>query len=232
VQKLVVQDITFELRAGQGLGIIGPSGSGKSSLARSLVGVWPAIRGRVRLDGATLDQWAPEDLGQHIGYLPQGVELFTGSIADNISRFDPNADSAAIIAAAKAADVHDLIVSLRGYDAQIGEQGIVLSAGQQQRVALARALYGDPFLVVLDEPNSNLDADGDQALNRAIDGVRARGGIVVVISHRPSAVASVDWLLVMSESRAQAFGPRDEILSRLARQAPLKVVPTAGRSTP
>jgi ATP-binding cassette, subfamily C, type I secretion system permease/ATPase len=232
VQKLVVQDISFELRSGQGLGIIGPSGSGKSSLARTLVGVWPPARGRVELDGASLDQWSPEALGQHIGYLPQDVELFAGSVAQNISRFDPQADPAAIIAAAKAADVHDLIVNLRGgYDAQVGEQGAVLSAGQKQRVALARALYGDPFLVVLDEPNSNLDADGEQALTRAIDGVRQRGGIVVVVSHRPSAVAGIDGLLVMANGRAQALGPRDEILAKVARQSPLKVVPGTGRQS-
>jgi ATP-binding cassette, subfamily C, type I secretion system permease/ATPase len=232
VQKLVVQDISFELRAGQGLGIIGPSGSGKSSLARTLVGVWPPARGRVELDGASLDQWAPEALGEHIGYLPQDVELFAGSVAQNISRFDPDADPAAIIAAAKAADVHELIVNLRGgYDAQVGEQGAVLSAGQKQRVALARALYGDPFLVVLDEPNSNLDADGEQALTRAIDGVRQRGGIVVVVSHRPSAVAGIDGLLVMANGRAQALGPRDEILAKVARQSPLKVVPGTGRQS-
>ena len=173
-------------------------------------------RGRIRLDGAAFDQWSAESLGQHIGYLPQDVELFAGTVAQNIARFAPTPDPNAVIAAANAANVHDLIVGLpEGYKTQIGEGGQALSAGQAQRIALARALYGDPFLVVLDEPNSNLDAEGDEALSRAILGVRARGGIVVVIAHRPSAIASVDMLLMMNQGRAQAFGPKDEVLSRV-----------------
>src|SRR5262249_36891814 len=159
-QRIIVQDANFTLKAGSGLGIIGPSGSGKSCLARVLVGVWQPARGKVRLDGATYDQWSPEILGQHIGYLPQDVELINGTIAENVARFADDARSEDIIAAARAAGVHDLIVSLpQGYETQIGEQGMLLSAGQAQRVALARALYGNPFLVVLDEPNSNLDAE-------------------------------------------------------------------------
>jgi ATP-binding cassette subfamily C protein len=229
-QKIVVQDISFALKSGNGLGIIGPSASGKSSLSRMLVGVWQPVRGKVTLDGAALEQWGPEAMGQHIGYLPQDVELLAGTVAQNISRFDPKPDSKAIIAAAQAAGVHELIVNLpSGYDAQIGEQGSALSAGQQQRVALARALYGDPFLVVLDEPNSNLDAEGEAALTKAILGVRARGGIVVVVAHRPSALGALDHVLVMSLGRAQAFGPKDEVLAKvLRRDAPaggaLKVV--------
>jgi ATP-binding cassette subfamily C protein len=228
VQKVVVQDVNFVLNAGSGLGIIGPSASGKSSLARLLVGVWQPLRGKVSLDGAALDQWGPDAMGRHIGYLPQDVELITGTVAENISRFEPNADPKKIIAAAQAAGVHDLVVKLSaGYDTDVGEQGAALSAGQQQRVALARALYGDPFLVVLDEPNSNLDADGEAALMQAIHSVRNRGGVVVVVAHRPNALGAVDHVLVMNEGRAQAFGPKEEVLARvLRRDAPgaLKVV--------
>jgi PrtD family type I secretion system ABC transporter len=234
-EKVVVQDVSLSLRAGNGLGIIGPSGSGKSSLARLLVGVWRPARGRIRLDGAALDQWSPESLGRHVGYLPQDVELLAGTVAQNIGRFSQPLDAKAVIAAATAAGVHDLIVGLPdGYETQVGESGTALSAGQAQRVALARALYGDPFLVVLDEPNSNLDAEGDEALSKAIMNVRTRGGIVVVVAHRPSAIACVDMLLMMAQGRAQAFGPRDEVLARVLQRdsttaaRSLKVVPEAG----
>ncbi len=228
--RLVVHEASFALKAGQGVGIIGPSASGKSSLARILVGVWQPARGRVRLDGATLDQWTSQALGRHVGYLPQDVGLFAGTVADNISRFDPEAGPEAIIAAARAAGVHDLVVALpNGYETEIGDQGAELSAGQQQRIALARALYGDPFLVVLDEPNSNLDLEGEAALGQAIQGVRARGGIAVVIAHRQSALAGVDHVLVMNQGRPQAFGPRDEVLSKMVRPtpppAPLRILP-------
>src|SRR4051812_630884 len=239
-EKVVVQDASLSLQAGNGLGIIGPSGSGKSSLARMLVGVWRPVRGRIRLDGAALDQWSPDSLGKHIGYLPQDVELLAGTVAQNIGRFLVPQDAKAVIAAANAAGVHDMIVSLpEGYETQVGESGAALSAGQAQRVALARALYGNPFLVVLDEPNSNLDAEGDEALGKAIMSVRNRGGIVVVVAHRPSAIACVDMLLMMAQGRAHAFGPRDEVLARVLQRdggqttaaAPprsLKVVPEAG----
>ena len=176
----------------------------------------------------------PNSLGKHVGYLPQDVELLAGTVAQNIARFSPSPDANAVIAAATAAGVHELIVGLPdGYETQVGESGTSLSAGQAQRIALARALYGDPFLVVLDEPNSNLDAEGDEALSRAILGVRARGGIVVVVAHRPNAIASVDLLLMMNQGRAQAFGPKDEVLARVlqregATPRPLKVVPEAG----
>lgn len=228
-QRLVVADVTFTMRAGSALGVIGPSASGKSSLARAIIGVWPAYRGSVRLDGAALDQWDSDALGKHVGYLPQDVELFAGTVAQNIARFAPNATSEAIVAAAKAARVNDLILRLpNGYDTEIGEGGMALSAGQRQRVALARALYCDPFLVVLDEPNSNLDAEGEQALSEAIMNLRTRGGIVVVIAHRPSALASVDFVLMMQEGRMQAFGPKEEVLGKVLRQqqtpAPLKIV--------
>jgi ATP-binding cassette, subfamily C, type I secretion system permease/ATPase len=232
VPKIVVQDITFKLEAGQGLGIIGPSGSGKSSLVRLLVGVWQPVRGNVRLDGAALDQWAPDALGRHVGYLPQDVELMVGTVAQNIARFEDEPDTDAVIAAAKAVGVHDLIVRLpAGYDTPIGEQGSALSAGQAQRIALARAVYRDPFLVVLDEPNSNLDSEGEEALTQAILGVRERKGIIVVVAHRPSAIAGVDQLLMMSQGRAQAIGPKDEILSKVLQRPlprPLKVVPESG----
>ncbi|MFP5077082.1 type I secretion system permease/ATPase [Rhizobium sp. YIM 134829] len=219
VQRITFADVTFTIRAGSALGVVGPSASGKSSLARALIGVWPSFRGAVRLDGAALDQWDADRLGKHIGYLPQDVELFAGTVAQNICRFEENASSEAIVAAAKAARVSDLILKLpNGYETEIGDGGSALSAGQRQRVALARALYGEPFLVVLDEPNSNLDADGEQALSEAILSVRARGGIVIVVAHRPSALTSVDLVLMMADGRMQAFGPKDEVLAQILRQ--------------
>jgi ATP-binding cassette subfamily C protein len=223
----VVQDVSFTLESGNGLGIIGPSASGKTSLVRLIVGVWQPVRGKVRLDGAALDQWSPWSLGGHIGYLPQGVELFDGTIAENISRFDAEPEAEAIITAAKSAGVHELVTALpEGYNTRIGEAGAVLSAGQRQRVALARALYGDPFLVVLDEPNANLDAQGEEALTAAILSVRSRRGIVIVIAHRANALAAVDQVLVLNQGRQQALGPRDEVLRAVLRPAatPLTVV--------
>ena len=232
-QRVIVQDVTFALEAGSGLGVIGPSGSGKSSLVRALVGVWQPVRGKVRLDGAALDQWSSDALGRHVGYLPQDVELFAGSVAQNICRFDTEAGSAAIIAAAKEAGVHEMIIKMRdGYDTQIGEQGTALSAGQAQRVALARALYGDPFLIVLDEPNSNLDTEGDEALTRAVRSARERGAIVVVVAHRPIGIEAVDQLLVLRDGRMQAFGPKDQVLGqvlqRVAPPSPIKIVSDSG----
>jgi PrtD family type I secretion system ABC transporter len=217
-QRAVVSDLTFALKSGSGLGIIGPSASGKSSLARALVGLWPVARGSVRIDGAALDQWPPEAFGRHVGFLPQSVELIEGTVGENIGRLDPDAKPEDIVAAAKAAGVHDLIVRLpQGYDTAVGEQGRNLSGGQQQRIALARALYGSPFLLVLDEPNANLDSEGDEALTQAILGVRSRGGIVVVIAHRGSALAGVDHVLSLANGRQQAFGPRDEVLAQVLR---------------
>lgn len=210
-----VKDVGFTLEAGQGLAVIGPSASGKSSLARALVGVWPAQRGSLRLDGATLDQWPEETRGAIIGYMPQDVQLFAGTIAENIARFDPAMSEDAVRAAAKAAGAYDLIVGLpKGFETPIGEAGGILSGGQRQRIALARALYGDPFLVVLDEPNASLDADGDAALTAAITGIRARGGIVVVIAHRPSALASINQVLILADGQVQAFGPKEEVLRK------------------
>lgn len=217
---LVARDVAFGLKAGQGLGIIGPSASGKSSLARTLVGVWRPVAGKVRIDGATLDQWSSEALGEHIGYLPQDMELFSGTVAQNIARLEPEPDPAKVIAAAQAAGVHELILGLpNGYETEMGEGGTALSAGQRQRVGLARALYGDPFLVVLDEPNSSLDHDGEEALTKAIMSVRARGGIAIVIAHRPSALAAVDQLLVMRGGRQHAFGPKDAVLKETLKAA-------------
>ncbi|HEY7766637.1 type I secretion system permease/ATPase, partial [Longimicrobium sp.] len=215
----IVLGASLQLQAGQGLGLIGPSASGKSSLARALVGVWPSLRGEVRLDGATLDQWEPDDLGRHIGYLPQDVELFEGTVAENIARFRPEASAESVIAAARAAGAHEMILQLpNGYDTRIGESGTALSGGQRQRVALARALYGDPFLVVLDEPNASLDGAGDDALNQAILGVRERGGVVVVITHRPAALGHVDVVGIMEAGRIKSIGPRDEVLKTVMRR--------------
>ena len=214
-RSAILKGISFKVSAGEAVGIIGPSGSGKSTLARATTGLWLPLSGAVRLDQALLAQWDPHELGRHLGYLPQDVSLFDGSIAENIARFDPDARSEAVIAAARAAGVYDMIVQFPdGFDTKVGEHGSVLSGGQRQRVALARALYGDPFLVVLDEPNSNLDADGEAALTSAIAGIRARGGIAVVIAHRPSALAAVDKVLVMGAGQMQAFGPKEEVLSK------------------
>jgi PrtD family type I secretion system ABC transporter len=225
-RRPVVQDATFRLTAGSAVGVIGPSQSGKSSLARTLAGIWQPVQGTVRLDGATLDQWSAEELGQFIGYLPQAVELLEGTVAQNISRFEERIDSAALIAAGKDAGVHELVLALpQGYETPVGESGATLSGGLRQRIALARALYRDPFLVVLDEPNSNLDTEGEEALTRAIQGIRARGAIAVVVAHRPSALAAVDQVLVMRQGRVQAFGPKDEVLRNALRPRP--AVPAA-----
>jgi PrtD family type I secretion system ABC transporter len=216
--RIVVQGAAFQLKAGQGLGVIGPSASGKSSLVRAIVGVWPAIQGKIRIDGAAIDQWTAESLGPHIGYLPQDMELFAGSVAENIARFEPDASSEKVIAAARAANVHELILALpNGYETQVGESGNSLSAGQRQRIGLARALYGDPFLVVLDEPNSNLDNDGELALRQAIANLKTRGAIVVLIAHRPSVLAVCDHILVLANGEQKDFGTRDEIMQKMTR---------------
>ena len=215
-QILLVRDISFQLKAGDTLAIVGASGSGKSSLSRALVGLLEPIRGAVRLDGASIDQWEPDLAGTFIGYLPQDIELFDGTIAQNIARFDAAATSLEIVAAARQAGVHDLIVHLpNGYDTVIGPSGRNLSAGQSQRVALARALFRDPFLIVLDEPNSNLDANGDIALNSAIAGARDRGSIVIIVAHRPSALAEISNLLWLDEGVMRACGPKGDILPKL-----------------
>ena len=223
-QRPVLVNASFELRGGQALAVIGSSAAGKSTLARAITGVWPLLRGSIRLDGAELGQWAPGTLGQHIGYLPQDVTLFEGSIADNICRLEEERDSTAIMAAATAAGIHDMILHLPdGYETNVGPDGSALSAGQRQRVALARALFRDPFLVVLDEPNSNLDSDGENALTCAIHTVRDRGGLVIVIAHRPSALAAVDLVAVVDGGQLTAFGPKDDVLKKVLRH-PVRAV--------
>lgn len=212
----LVGGVSFALERGDGLGIIGPTGAGKSTLAKALVGAWPLTRGTVRLDGATPDQWDPDMLGKSIGYLSQEGELFDGTVAENISRFALTPDPQAVVAAARQADIHDLVLQMPdGYNTVIGQSGRRLSAGQCQRLGLARALYGNPALLVLDEPNANLDADGEVALVKAIAAVRARGGTVIVIAHRPSAIASLDKLMVLREGQVFAFGPKDEVLAKV-----------------
>lgn len=211
-QTPLVQNVSFAVEAGKSLGIVGPSGSGKSCLARTLAGAWLPAKGSVQLDGAALNQWSEDALGRHVGYVPQNVELFAGTIADNISRFDPDADPIAIVNAAKVAGVHQLITSFgNGYQTEIGVDGSNMSAGQRQRIALARALYGDPFLVVLDEPNSNLDPDGEKALILAIEQVKARNGIVIVVAHRIDVLSVVDDIIIMKNGWAsQPMSQREE----------------------
>jgi PrtD family type I secretion system ABC transporter len=215
-EKPIVSNVSFSLKAGMGLALLGASASGKTSLSKALVGIWTARSGVVRLDGAALDQWRNEDLGRYIGYLPQEVGLFDGTVAENICRFDETATSDAILKAAQIAGVHDIILRLPdGYATRIGEGGMALSAGQRQRVGLARAVFGDPFLLVLDEPNANLDAEGEGALTRAIQIMRHNKSIVIVISHRPSALAALNMAMILYEGKAIAFGPSEEIFARV-----------------
>jgi len=216
--KVIIKDISFALAAGESLGLIGPSAAGKSSLARLMTGVWKPLTGKVRLDGAELDSWPGEDLGRYIGYLPQDVELFVGSIADNIARLS-EVETDKVIVAAKLAGIHDMILRMpNGYDTQIGEGGTVLSGGQRQRVGLARALFGSPRLVVLDEPNASLDADGEQALLQALLHLKQLQATVVVITHKTSLLAAVDKLLVVQDGTLVAFGPRDAVMAQLMKQ--------------
>ncbi len=220
-EKMLLQGISFAVEPGQGLGIIGPTGAGKSTLARALVGAMPLAGGKVRLDGATFDQRDIDENGKYIGYLPQDVQMFDGTAAENIARFDPNAKAEDIVAAAKLGNVHELIMRLpQGYDTPLGEGGARLSAGQRQRFALARALYGNPVLFIMDEPNSNLDAEGEAALDNAIRVSLARGASVLVIAHRPSALASIQRIMVLNDGRAVALGPRDEIMRKIMQRPP------------
>jgi ATP-binding cassette subfamily C protein EexD len=215
-KNIVVRGVTMELSPGEALGIVGPSASGKSCLARALLGIWPAYSGKVRLDGADIASWNRSELGPHIGYLPQDIELFDGSISENISRFG-DVDPEKVVAAAKTAGVHELILNLpKGYDTVIGGAGGVLSGGQRQRIGLARAIYGSPKYLVLDEPNSNLDDQGERELVEAIRRIKAAGATVIVITHRTMVLQCVDKILVMRDGAAQSFGPRDQVLAALA----------------
>ena len=209
----VLRNVSFRLEPGQALGIIGPSGAGKSTLGRAIVGAVRPTAGKIRLDGAELAQYEPDVLGSHFGYLPQTVSLFDATVAENIARLAPHPNAENVVVAAKAAAAHDMILRLaKGYDTPLSSIGGQLSGGQVQRVGLARALYGDPVLLVLDEPNSNLDNDGSMALNAAIRQVKAAGGSVIVIAHRPAAIQECDLLLVIEDGQRRAFGPRDEVL--------------------
>lgn len=227
--KPLLQGITFAIPPGSGLGVIGPSGAGKSSLARALVGVWPVAKGAVRLDGAKLDQFPQDQLGRSIGYLPQEVGLLSGTIQDNIARFSPSPDPEAVLLAARRANVHDLVLRLPdGYNTRLGPDGIQLSAGQRQRIALARAMYGSPALLVLDEPNANLDAEGEEALFLALRDAQASGTTVVIIAHRPSAIRAVSHLIYIQEGRQVAFGTKDEVLAKLQGERASKAAAGSG----
>lgn len=223
--KPIIKGVSFALPAGETLGLIGPSASGKSTLARLLIGVWQPTSGAVRLDGADVSAWPREHLGAYLGYLPQDVELFSGTVAENIARLGkPN--SAAVVDAAHRANAHDMILRLpQGYDTQIGVGGTALSGGQRQRIGLARALYGKPRVVVLDEPNASLDGEGEAALMRAMAGMKQEGVTLVVISHRPAILANVDRLLVLHEGAVAAYGPREQVLAAMAGSAPPAAVP-------
>jgi ATP-binding cassette subfamily C exporter for protease/lipase len=210
-----LKGVSFGVQPGEVLAVVGPSASGKTTLARLLVGLWPAVTGKVRLDGADVYTWNKVELGPHIGYLPQGVELFDGSVAENIARFG-EVDMAKVEAAARAVGLHEYILALpQGYDSAVGREGAMLSGGQRQRIALARAIYGKPAFVVLDEPNSSLDEHGDAALANAISQLAARGTTFVVMTHRTSVLAVANKMLVLRDGQTQMFGPRDDVLNAL-----------------
>jgi len=229
--NFILRDIGFSLQAGESMGLIGPSGAGKTTLCRLLLGIWPPTAGHVRLDGADISNWDPEKLGPYLGYLPQEVELFAVSIAENIARLG-EVDSEKVIAAARMAGVHELVLQMpQGYDTRVGEGGVVLSGGQRKRIGLARALYDNPKLVVLDEPDSNLDDEGEKALLESWKNLKEAGTTLIVVSHKPSLLASVDKVLVLKEGQAAMFGDRDQIFKTLMQQrqagSPAAAVQTA-----
>ena len=227
-QAVIVRDVHFKLSGGDVLGVVGPNGAGKTSLIRTLIGVWKPARGEVRLDGAPFDQFSSEYIGRHIGFASQSAELFEGSIAENIARMHAAPDSEKVLRAARTAGIHDMILHLpNGYDTRIGEGGQVLSAGQRERVSIARAVYGDPFLVVFDEPNGTLDNEGELALQKTVRELKARNAIVIIVAHRPSALANCDKVLFLSAGAQQAFGPRDEVLQKILARP---VQPATGNS--
>ena len=218
-QALILRGVAFALNPGEVLAVVGPSASGKTTLARLLVGIWPAVGGKVRLDGADVFSWDKNELGPNMGYLPQGVELFEGTVAENIARFG-RVDQQLVEDAARVVGLHDLILALpQGYASPVGRDGAVLSGGQRQRVALARALYGRPAFVVLDEPNSSLDEIGDAALAQAISQLKLTGTTFVVMTHRTSVLGVADKLLVLRDGQTQMFGPRDDVIKALAEAA-------------
>jgi ATP-binding cassette, subfamily C, bacterial exporter for protease/lipase len=227
--KLLLANINFSVEPGETLGVIGPSGAGKSTLARMLVGIWRPINGVVRLDGADVFTWDRADFGRHVGYLPQDTELFAGSIRDNIARFRADVSDEEVVRAAQLAGVHELILRLpKGYETEVGDGGYTLSAGQRQRVGLARTMLGEPAFIVLDEPNAALDAEGEDALLKAIDAMKSNGATVVIISHKPSVFRAADKMLVLREGRIELFGPRDQVMNRLMKPAEVRAV-EAGR---
>lgn len=229
-QQPVIRGINFRVLPGESVGVIGPSGAGKSSLARALLGIWPASHGKVRLDGADVFTWKRDELGPHIGYLPQDIELFEGTISENIARFGA-VDPVAVVEAAKLAGVHELILRLpQGYDTVIGASGGTLSGGQRQRIGLARAVYGKPKLVVLDEPNSNLDDQGERALALALQQLKAAGTTLFVITHRTSVLGAVDKLMVLRDGALAMFGPRDQVLVELQKAQQAAAVQPAGNA--
>ncbi len=219
-EKPILRDVDFSVAPGEALGVIGKSGSGKSTLARAIMGLVRPAHGEVRLDGATLDQYGPERMGTYVGYLPQNVQLFEGTIAENIAHMDPAPDPAKVVAAAQKARVHEIVLELpEGYETRIGTADAQLSGGQKQRLALARALYHDPVILILDEPNSALDADGSEALNAVVRDMKASDRSVLIMTHRPTAISACDRLLVLDRGIVKGLGPRDEIIRSMMRNA-------------